>query len=619
MKDCGWFAMRSINPKRLVCVGTLAVAALTAALVALVPSVATAAPAAMAAQAAHPVEPIVAGVVTEEAGGRPIAGALVTLTERALLRGTTVYAGPDGRFRMPALTAGLYDLRVRRIGYQDMEEHGLSIGTAPLHLKLALTQESEPNELAWQLPANRWTPLVLARLSSDAHREEFIRQCGYCHQQGSWATRVQRSTSDWDAVLTRMARIGGAVSPGLRAELPAAFNAAWDEKSYLPALTEPEFIAPPPPQGRAQGAVITEWRMGSANSMLHDIAVHPDGSIWAVDTNNDRLLRLDPRTSAREEFPVPTGDSPIGGVFAASGLLQAPGATARVAPHSLQVAPDGTIWTTLCLGNKVGHLDPATRHWTIYTQKEGLYPHTVRIDRKGRVWYTLAVSNHVGMIDPATGAMHTYRLPAASFGQAIALRAMPLMLWATKHLGINPSSGGGEGAALPVPYGIDIAPDGGVWFSQLNAHRIGRLDPDTGAIKIVETPFPGPRRLRFDSKGNLWIPGFSADLIARYNPASGEFKTWKLPTGGVDTPYALNVDRRTDTIWICGTASDTLMSFDPVDERFTVYPLPTRVTYTREIDFGADGAVWTSNSDFPAWQIEAPTPSIIRIQPGPPA
>jgi virginiamycin B lyase len=39
------------------------------------------------------------------------------------------------------------------------------------------------------------------------------------------------------------------------------------------------------------------------------------------------------------------------------------------------------------------------------------------------------------------------------------------------------------------------------------------------------------------------------------------------------------------------------------------------VTFTREIDFGKDGAIWTSNSNFPGWHIEAPTPTFIRIQP----
>ncbi len=556
-----------------------------------------------------------AGAVRDR-NGRPVSGAIVTITNRELERSTSVFAAKDGSFRMPTLEGDLYDLRVRRVGYKDISETGISLKGHDSGLAITMSVETDPNELAWQLPANRWTPLVLERLSNDTRREEFVRQCAYCHQQGSWATRVQRSDEDWHAIFIKMGRMGGTISPELQKELPAALNAAYDDKNYLAQLTEPEFVAPPAPEGRAATAVITEWQVGTTASMLHDIAVHPDGAIWAVDTGGDRLYRLDPRTNQREEFPIPTGDSPVGGVFHGTGLLESPGATARVAPHSLQVASDGTIWVTLCLGNKVAHLNPRTKGWTIYEQKEGLYPHTMRIDRKGRVWYTLAVSNGVGMIDPSSGEQRVYRLPAPSYSQAFALRVMPLVMWASEHFGFAPASTG-EGAALPVPYGIDIAPDGGVWFSQLNARRIGRIDPDTGDIRIVETPFNGPRRMRFDSKGNLWIPGFSSGLIARYNLQTGKFKTWKLPTGGVETPYALNVDRRTDTVWICGTASDTLMSFNPASERFTVYPLPTRVTFTREIDFDKDGAIWTSNSSFPAWHIEAPAPSIIRIQPGP--
>ena len=94
--------------------------------------------------------------------------------------------------------------------------------------------------------------------------------------------------------------------------------------------------------------------------------------------------------------------------------------------------------------------------------------------------------------------------------------------------------------------------------------------------------------------------------------------------------FALHVDRRTDTIWICGTNSDSLIRFRPMDaatgsaatpERmraaFTVYPLPTRVTYTREIDFDAEGRVWTSNSNSPTWQVEGGFPRVLRLDPDP--
>ena len=170
---------------------------------------------------------------------------------------------------------------------------------------------------------------------------------------------------------------------------------------------------------------------------------------------------------------------------------------------------------------------------------------------------------------------------------------------------------------MPVPYGIDIAPDGDIWFSQLNAHKIGRIDPETLDVELIATPFTAPRRLRFDSKGRLWIPGFSSNVISRFDPQTREFETWPLPVGS-ETPYALHVDRTTDTVWICGTNSDTLIRFQPESEAFLVYPLPTRVTYTREIDFDAEGRVWTSNSNAPAWQIERGQPRVIRLDPGQP-
>ena len=94
-----------------------------------------------------------------------------------------------------------------------------------------------------------------------------------------------------------------------------------------------------------------------------------------------------------------------------------------------------------------------------------------------------------------------------------------------------------------------------------------------------------------------------------------EFRRWALPIEplGSDTPYALAVDPATDEVWICGTNSDTMIRFDPRKEEFTVYPLPTRVTYTREVDFDAEGRVWTSNSNGPTWQIEGGVPKVIRI------
>jgi streptogramin lyase len=351
--------------------------------------------------------------------------------------------------------------------------------------------------------------------------------------------------------------------------------------------------------------------------MQHDLMVHPSGHVYSVDMMQDELFQLDPETGETRRFPIPDGGLPLGGVFARAGSPLTPNASAHVGPHSLQTAPDGSIWVTLALGNQLGRFDPKTEQWAIHSMTEGFYPHTLRIDAAGRVWFTIAASNHIARFDPATETFETIRLPAATWGQALALRLLPAMLWLSSRVEID-SSAAAEGSSFaPVPYGIDIAPDGDVWFSQLNLHKIGRIDPESLEVELVDTPFTAPRRLRFDSRGRLWIPGFSSGVISRFDPETRSFETWDLPIepAGSDTPYALHVERRTDTVWICGTNSDTLIRFDPEPEQFHVYPLPTRVTYTREIDFDDRGRVWTSNSNAPTWQVERGQPRVIRLDP----
>jgi len=366
-------------------------------------------------------------------------------------------------------------------------------------------------------------------------------------------------------------------------------------------------------------AAIEEWELGGRASVQHDITVHPDGRVYSVDMSQDMLYRLDPSVPGglRESWPIPDAGLPLGGAFAAMATPDIPTANAHVGPHSLQVAPDGAVWITLALGNRLARFDPASEDFEMVELRRGYYPHTLRFDARGRIWYTIAASNHLGMYDPASGEHREMRLPAGNLSQALALRLLPALLWLGRHVDLRSAAGEGDGFDMPIPYGIDVAPDGSVFFSQLNEHRIGRVDPDDFTLEMIDTPFPAPRRLRFDSRGMLWIPSFSGSLLARFDPASGDFRQWEIPVEprGSDTPYALHVDRRVDHVWVCGTNSDTLIRFEPESERFTVYPLPMRVTYTREIDFDAEGRVWTSNSNGPTWQIEGGVPQVIRLDP----
>ncbi len=558
------------------------------------------------------------GQVTSE-DGSPVVGAMVTVRFGSPFQERTVFSAGDGSFLVDGLPGGVEHLvRVRRIGWHDVRLSGqVTPDEGHASLDIEMVRHTDPAEVAAQLPANHWYALVLEQLTNEYEREQLVRQCTYCHQQGSAATRLYRDPEEWQKVLSLMARMGGGLDMDFRKKIPDLFNTAYDPKTAVPRLTrgfeEPGFA--PPPGEEVRRAVIDEFELGGRSSMQHDMITHPDGTIYSVDMTTDTLFRLDPRVpgGARESWPIPTDGLPLGGRLA-SGALPS-NTDMRVGPHSLQVGEDGNIWITLAVGNRIAMFDTVEKSFTVEDLPAGIYPHTLRIDDKGRIWYTIAVSNHVGMYDPKTGQHEVIRVPARSTGEEILLRMLPVMLWLGQWIEIDQSSA--EGASLPVPYGIDIAPDGGVWFSQLNANRIGRIDPETFELEMIDTPFSAPRRMRFDSRGNLWIPGFSSNLISRFNITTRQFEHFEIPVEplGSETPYSLNVDPRTDDVWICGTNSDSLIRFRQDTAKFTIYPLPTRVTYTRDIDFAPDGSIWSSNSNAPAWQIETGIPRVIRLDP----
>ncbi|HKJ25764.1 MAG TPA: hypothetical protein VKB65_13140, partial [Myxococcota bacterium] len=399
------------------------------------------------------------------AEGRAVVGAMVTVQSGEPAHALTVFSGEDGRYETPELvSAPPYLVRVRRIGWRDLRLEGQPAPVGPLDL--VLERETDPAAVAAQLPASRWYALALERIDDDAEREELKRQCTFCHQQGSWATRRVREPEEWHKVLALMGRMGGMVGRDLRESIPELFNEAYAPEHAVPILTaglgQPGFAPPPPPEVRR--AVVEEWELGGRASMQHDVVYHPgEGRLYSVDMAQDRLYELDPSApdGARRSFRIPDDGVPLGGAFRSKSRPDTPSSNSHVGPHSIQVAPDGRLWITLANGNRLAGFDVHTEQWQIHRLDDGYYPHTLRFDARGRIWFTIAASNHVGMFDPATGESHEVRLPAPTWGQDLTMRLLPLFLWVGRHVDIRDLAANTEEATtMPVPYGIDVGADG---------------------------------------------------------------------------------------------------------------------------------------------------------------
>lgn len=517
---------------------------------------------------------------------------------------TTRFTDQAGSVRFED-SAELVNLRVRKPGYRDQRISAIRGDEQP---ELILEAETDPQKLADSKPANLWLSL-LDFDGNEADREHFLLHCGFCHQQASPFMRRDRSAREWIETIDRMNRYGAQSAHDFREPLAQYLHDRYRQLGKQPDLV-PDFEA----WDKDLAAVeITEWAIGDSLSQMHDFILHPNGMVYVGDNLMDRLYEIDPLSGEYRVYKVPhaPGDA-LGGILGNRFAGGYPKVDNYFGVHSFALSPrDGHLFITPSMRRSLLEFDPVSKQFTEWKMDGGFYPHTVRIDQQDRVWFSLALSSRVAMFDRSSRRFSYYDLPPRGLKERLILWIAQWRLGSGKTR--TPPEYDRDNNGFPMPYGIDIAPDGTVWVARLYANDIARIDPATGKVQMIPTPFTGPRRLRCDAQGNPWIVGFSSGLIARYNVAAGNFDRWPLPVRS-ETPYSLNVDRERNLVWVNGNQSDTILRFDIASESWKIYPLSRYRSFTRDIEIDDEGSVFTSNSNFPGWQIEDGKPTLIRIR-----
>jgi len=547
--------------------------------------------------------------------GAPAARVMVTLysdleKEGFAIPERTAFTDEQGTVRILLPEGTNFTFRARKTGFADTIGN---VQASDHNMVLTMVRETDPRALAESYPANTWVAPM--QLQDARFKEHFRLQCSFCHQQGSPIVRLERTEEEWEKIINRMLRYGSRLSSDAQEKLPALIRA-----EHLRLEANPSKI--PAPRAWTEevvGAQITEWKLGGGSSQLHDVFLSESGLIYVGDNLQDNLIELDPKTGRTVSHKIPRGEGDTLGGNIGGRLKNYPGVGTYVGLHSLDESPvDGHLFMTGSDSSRLIEFAPESGNFTLYDLPQGFYPHTIRIDPKDRVWFTMAVSNQIAMFDRKTSNFTFYDLPTRSFKEKMTVTALPLIMklarmgMDTHDMHISEDSQG-----LPLPYGIDIAPDGTIWFTRLHSDEIGHIDPETGKLDMYKTPFLGPRRLRTDKNGNVWVSVFASGRLAMFNPKSEKFTLFDLPTQplGSDTPYALAVDKVRNHVWVNGTASDTMMRFDVNKGTWAVFPLPRRRSFTRDIVVAKDGSIFTSNGSFPAWHIEDGQPTVIRITP----
>ena len=569
----------------------------------------------------------IAGIVKDEAG-HPLAGAWVTgvnATTSSHPR-KTVVTDENGRYVIPDLPGpNPYQVRARVYGYADRWIKNVSAGTV-VNIEYQAQDRLGSKETAAQYPAQYWLSLVDVPSESKVKAAGFEDQrhwmgqfnmvCQLCHQLGTAATRRPKTRAEWDAVLKLAGNMDGFANL-LNRDLLLDALAGWSEKIKGGALP-PE--ASPRPAGKAAQYILSEWEVGTPFSYQHDLAA---SYVW------DPAIGAAPPRGATGKW-VYTGDIGWGTIYgvnietgqvkvweipfvpAQRWALQSWGVYPwKSNPHTLEVDKDGRLVILADVSDEDGAgvfpvgnrdiviFDPRTEGWIPIVTK--CDTHTLRIDQQGRYWLSGNI-DLLCMYDPKAKTERQWTLP-------VAFKALGGFL-----------------------YGIDVAPDGTVWFSEPFGNYIGRYDPATDTIKQWEVPAPGwgPRRLRTDSKGNVWLPLVSGH-VGVFEPKTERFRFWatpgprrQSPPGSTAYHYNLFVDRtgnagKRDTVYISGTDSDSIIAFDAETEAFVTYRVPTSGFFIRELE-AFDGAIWTVYSNDPAKHIEkdpdqeVSVPRLVRLE-----
>ncbi len=558
----------------------------------------------------------ISGQVTS--AGKPIPGAMVTAFDEAKARRDTAYADADGRFRLDTDISGKISLRARAPYFKDSAKDIVLLSAGDQVIDYDLARETDPAALSDSLTAS--AHLTALSWANPNTRAAFISQCNYCHQVGNELTRVPRSEATWYETVQRMEGYLAILTNREAQDIAATLAKGFDGKPVA-AVQKHAW------SDQLAKAKVKEWVVGDELTFVHDTDVGADDRLYGSDEGHDIIWVLDRTTGGIEANREPDINLPEGGVF--SGFRLPIGVfSGKHGPHSMAQAKDGKFWITNALSSTLVSFDPATKAFKLYdVGRTHLYPHTVRIDGEGVVWFTIAASNEIGRFDPKTEKMTVIALPHDGFWRgmtdlafAYVLKVASLFPASGMHLAVSHTKWADQGRdAFSLPYGIDVNPrDGSIWYAKLNVNKIGRIDPETLAIREFDTPMKGPRRPRFDKDGNLWIPAFDDGGLMKFDTRTETFETLKLPLlapNEYETPYALNVHPKTGDVWITSNMSDRIFRFTPSTKTFVSYPLPMRVTWLRDLVFAKDGGICSSSSNLPAYGIEGGKASFICLYP----
>ena len=279
----------------------------------------------------------------------------------------------------------------------------------------------------------------------------------------------------------------------------------------------------------------------------------------------------------------------------------------------------GRIWFGEMSRNYLAVFDPHTQKFLQITPPHGLFGIMgVEVAPDDTVWFAEQYANYIGHYFPTTGQFQTYSLPTLAVpdpnnpGKTLTLPSAPNDLALDKHGNVwftelnagavgrlDPHSGHIQQYPLSAkknaqslnPYGVAVDPQGMVWFTESSINHVGRLDPATDQISYFTMQgLAAPlMEIASDPQGAIWITSFSSGLLLSLNPKTGKFTPYYAPSSS--GLYGLAITP-TGQVWVTIAAENVIARLDVAANRFIYYAIPTSASLPLGVVVGANSTLW---------------------------
>ena len=491
-----------------------------------------------------------------------------------------VLSARGGAFRITNLAAGEYRVSASALGFRT---------DAPVTLNLG-AEEGKALDLALQKGNVRWADLSIHEaqelMPEGPGKQLLFFRCMSCHGLQTKIAAARRDEEGWQACVALMRDRANGVGDLRISEADGAAIATYLGRTMSPDSSLPRSAADVPGFAKAKHAEFSDeamkivyvlYDLPSAGRMPWVAYPQRDGSVWMPQSwTANQIAKLDPKSGEVQAFDVP------------------PGTRRALHIHAVLQAPDGMVWFSEDAECRLGKFDPETKKFWIF-QPPSCGPHdddaktgrgmnsigagdmnSIRVDRDGKIW---AGGSGLFRFDPKTEKFTEF-------------------------------------PAVPTPYGIELDPQGNIWFAQFPKEgKIGRADiktlkvtkwtpPTTGRLWELNKNQPdenygnssthpkssGPRRITLDTQGVVWFTEWWGNQIGRFDPKTETFREYPLPDPD-PTPYAIGVDRY-GYVWYNSYDDDILGRLNPKTGEVVEFPFPYSGNELREIMPDAQGNMW---------------------------